>query len=211
MLLAIAAGTTQAQQPASPPLPAQPPSSPVQSAPVAAASASSAVPGTAPANDAKQAKPPSSRDRQRAVKLYLAASKLFDKAQFEEALKRYRQASSLDPSNSDYSLAVQVALSHTVTALIQTAAKDRTRGDDASARAALAHALQLDPKNPQVAEHLYELGDDSVRNLTKPLYEQSTNNVVAAEETRAHYGRTYLSPAHRPAPDDSAGFQGLRS
>ena len=40
------------------------------------------------------------------------------------------QAAELDPANTDYALAADVARSHAVTALIQAAAKDRMRGDD---------------------------------------------------------------------------------
>jgi tetratricopeptide (TPR) repeat protein len=63
-------------------------------------------------------------DRRRAVKLYLASSKLFEKGEFEEAMQGYEQAARLDPGNADYPLAASVARSHAVTALIQAAAKD---------------------------------------------------------------------------------------
>ena len=84
-------------------------------------------------------------DRRKAAKLYLAASKLFVGEQFEEAMHGYEQAAALDPGNADYPLAASVARSHAVTALIQAAAKDRLRGDAGAARAALAHALELEP------------------------------------------------------------------
>ncbi len=111
-------------------------------------------------------------DRRKAAKLYLAATKLFEKEQFEEALHRYERAAALDPGNTDYPLAAGVARSHLVTSLIQSAARDRLHGDGAAARAALAQALQLDPKNPQVGQHLNDLGDDALSGLAKPLYEQ---------------------------------------
>ena len=47
--------------------------------------------------------------------------------------------------NQNYRLAADVAKSHAVTALLQTAAQARTRGDLEGARAALRHAFQLDP------------------------------------------------------------------
>jgi tetratricopeptide (TPR) repeat protein len=90
---------------------------------------------------------PSSGDRRRAVKLYFESSKLFQKEQFEEAMQGFERAAALDPSNADYRLSAGLARSHAVTALIQAAAKDRIRGDAAAARSALAHALELDPKN----------------------------------------------------------------
>lgn len=90
-------------------------------------------------------------------------------------MQGFELAAKLDPDNRDYPLAAVVARNHAITALIQAAAKSRNLGDAAAARAALAHALSLDPKNPQVAEHLNELGDDLVRGETAPLYAQSAD------------------------------------
>lgn len=130
---------------------------------------------------AKAAPHISTKDRRRAARLYLEATKLFDSELFEEAMHGYEQVVELDPTNPDYSLAVEVARSHAVTALIQKAAKDRIRGDAASARAALAHALELDPKNALVNQHLYELSDDALTGQTTPLYRKGAN--IAGEET----------------------------
>src|SRR5882762_7726343 len=85
------------------------------------------------------AKSPTNGERRRAAKLYLEASRLYENQHFEPALDKYREAARLDPTNSDYPLAAEVARSHAVTALLQTAAQSRTRGDRASARAALEH------------------------------------------------------------------------
>lgn len=156
LLLALATSTGAAQATA-----------PAQSAP-----APNAAPAAVPAQDAAQAKPVRNSDRRRAAKLFLAASKLFEREEFEEALQRYERAAALDPGNPDYPLAASVARSHLVTVLIQAAAKDRLHGDSAAARAALAQARELDPKNPQVIEHLNELGDDALLGQARPLYEQ---------------------------------------
>jgi type II secretory pathway component GspD/PulD (secretin) len=109
----------------------------------------------------KPAKPPTGNERRRAAKLYLEAAKLFERGQFEEALKDDQQAAALDPTNPNYLLSAEVARGHAVTALIQRAAKDRMAGDDAGARAALTHAMDLDPHNPDVNQHLSELGYDN--------------------------------------------------
>jgi Flp pilus assembly secretin CpaC len=167
MLLLVAFSRTLAQQPA-----------PAQSAPAPAPAKDASAPAAAPAakttdhGDAKQVPLPRNSDRRRAAKLYLAASKLFVGEQFEEAMRGYQQAAKLDPENVDYPLAASVARSHAVTAQIQAAAKDRMRGDAASARAALAHGLELDPENVEVSKHLNELGDDALLGQSRPLYEQ---------------------------------------
>lgn len=94
----------------------------------------------------------------------------------------FEEAAKLDPTNSAYPLAALVARNHAVTALVQAAAKDRSFGDAASARAALAHALALDPQNAQVAEHVNELSDDVVRSQTPPLYAQAAEAAGEAPE-----------------------------
>ncbi len=165
-LLAQAPGQSQAT-----------PASPMQSPPRATAPPATPPQSAKQAQDSKQAKPTRNSDRRRAAKLYLVSSKLFEKEQFEEAMRGYEQAAKLDPTNADYPLAVNVARSHAVTALIQAAAKDRLRGDPAASRAALAQALELDPENPQVKEHLNLLGDDALLGQSRPLYEQSSTTL----------------------------------
>jgi general secretion pathway protein D len=125
------------------------------------------------------AAPPRESDRRHAAKLYLAASKLFMDARFEEAMEEYDRAAKLDPTNPNYGLAANVARSHAVTALIQTAAKDRLRGDVAGTRDALARALKLDPKSIEATQHLYELSDDAVRGQIRPLYEHTSDAMGA--------------------------------
>jgi general secretion pathway protein D len=134
-------------------------------------------PATAPVKDAKL---PRTSDRRKAVKLYLAASKLFVDEKFEEAIRGYQQAATLDPTNANYPLAADVARSHAVTALLQAAAKARLRGEASAARAALARALELDPNNMQVIEHLHELGDDALVGQPTPLYEQAASTIGEA-------------------------------
>lgn len=101
------------------------------------------------------------RDRRRAVKLYLSAAKLYQDGKFEQAWRQDVEAAKLDPENRDYALAAQVAQSHAVTDLLQQAARAREHGDAAAAHADIQHAAQIDPQNPDVAEHIRELADDA--------------------------------------------------
>jgi general secretion pathway protein D len=123
------------------------------------------TPGTAPGGNAAQgpgqppsemreARQPTESERRRAAKLYLSAAKDYQKGEFEAALRQDEQAASLDPTNGDYRMAADIARSHAVTSLVQAAARDRVAGDEAGSHAALAHALEIDPHNSQVAEHL---------------------------------------------------------
>lgn len=161
---AIAATSVDAQAPALP-SPALPDSAQQPSAPQANSSSSKQ-----PAAKEKPQRQPSKGDRRRAAKLFLESSKLFEKEQFDPAMHGFEKAAALDPSNKDYALAAEVARAHLVTALIQEAAKARIRSDKAAALAALSKALALDPQNPQVIQHLDELGEQAALAIGKPLY-----------------------------------------
>lgn len=148
--------------------------------PAAASAQSAPVPNLPPSASAAPSKPAahvSNADRRRAAKLFLASSKLFADGHLEDALAGFQQAAALNPANTDYKLAAEVARSHAVTALIQAAAKDRIRGDEPAARAALNHALQLDPTNAEVTQHLFELGDLNQLAPEQPLVGQSNQSL----------------------------------
>jgi hypothetical protein len=142
--------------------------------------AAAKAPEVSPTKDGSPAAQPSRENKRRAVKLFLDASKLFKKDQFEAAMRGYEQASTLDPSNTNYSLAADVARSHAVTALIQAAAKDRMRQDLLAERADLTHALEIDPRNIQVTEHLHELGADALEDQSTLPNEKAANSVAEA-------------------------------
>lgn len=126
--------------------------------------------------------------RRHAARLYLEASKRYVGGRFERALTLYQQAAKLDPDNADYPAAAEVARSHAVAALIQASAKDRAAGNAAGADAALERARRLDPSNPEVAEHLYQLADDAVREQPAQLYDQSGSAIGNVEPLRPELG-----------------------
>lgn len=109
-------------------------------------------------------------ERRRAAREYLKASKLFLAGNFEESRLGFEKAAALDPANSNYSQAAEVARNHEVAALLQASARDRMEHDQGSARAALLRAYDLDPKNFEVSEHLDELGADMARAEQPTLY-----------------------------------------
>ena len=140
------------------------------------------VKGSTSTADAQTSSKPTGSDRRRAAKEFLAASKLFQLEKFEDAMEGYQQAARLDPSNTNYRLAAELARSHAVTELIQVAAKERLRGDTAAARSALTQALELEPRNIQVTEHLHELGEDVLPERSQPLYDQGAGTLGEAVE-----------------------------
>ena len=120
------------------------------------------------------------KERRQATKLYLQATKLFQKQQYEAAMKDYNEAARLDPENPNFAAATEVVRSHAVTELIQTATKARMKGDITAERAALQRAAELDPRNIQVAEHLREMADETVASQTKSLYAKDTESLAPA-------------------------------
>lgn len=167
----------QATQPTAAPQAAPVPQSPAAGNTPAPAPAPQTQPANAPqpneppqAQDGKSNHEPTTAERRRAAKLFLEATKLFEKEQFEAAMKDYKEAAELDPTNRNYVLASDVARGHAVVMLMQDAARARTNADAATARIALEHAHALDPGNEDVAQRLSQLGDDATRDMVKPLY-----------------------------------------
>ncbi|HEV2474333.1 MAG TPA: tetratricopeptide repeat protein, partial [Chthonomonadales bacterium] len=130
------------------------------------------------AKDKTPARKVTGSDRRRATKLYLRATKLFEKQKYDEAMQDYEEAAELDPGNVNYSAATEVARSHKVTELIQTAAKARIRGDRTAEQAALQKAAALDPHNIEVAVHLDQMADDVAAAQTKAPYEQGADSLA---------------------------------
>jgi hypothetical protein len=134
-----------------------------------------------PSGQMKDARQPTGSERRRASKLYMDGARLYEQGKFEEALRDYQKAAGLDPSNQNYSMAVEIARSHTVAALIQAAAKARIESDLQGAQAALTHAFQIDPHDPQLAHHLDELGQDPLSNDIQTQRERATSDLGEME------------------------------
>jgi type II secretory pathway component GspD/PulD (secretin) len=137
------------------------------------------------AGNSNATNPTSNSDRRRANHLYLEASKLYVDSRFEEALKLYEQAAEIDPGNADYRAAMDVARNHLVTSLVQAAARARFTGNETEALANLRQAYALDPQNPAVTQHLYELSNDAARGLPEPLYQRPSSSVAEDVALRA--------------------------
>src|SRR6202012_4044584 len=94
-----------------------------------------------------------------AQKFYVQGVRAMEKGDVDAAEKAFAKASKADPSNHDYELDLQIARQHSVSKLIQDADKDRRLGQNEAARAKLAQALALDPKNQEVAQHIDDLAN----------------------------------------------------
>jgi general secretion pathway protein D len=100
---------------------------------------------------------PSARQRKTAEKAYAQGVRAMEKGDADAAEKAFAKAVKADPSNRQYSADLQIAQQNRVTKLVQDADKARIMGQPEVARAKLATALTLDPKNPEVSQHIYDL------------------------------------------------------
>jgi general secretion pathway protein D len=122
---------------------------------------------------------PSARQRKTAEKAYAQGVRAMQKGDVDAAERDFARAVNADPSNRDYVLDLQIATQNRVTKLMQEADKARVIGQPDVARSKLAEALALDPKNPGVSQHIYDLAnlsstaspDDSLHATFAPAIE----------------------------------------
>ncbi len=148
---------------------------PVSSAPKAAVSAAENS-GPAPA-------PAKKRD---AEKFYLQGLRAINKGDAEAAEKAFARAAQADPANREYRADYEIARAHGITDLIQSADKARILGHFDVARAKLAQALALDPKNPEVDQHIDDLANLAI---TAPPPDDATATIAPPIELAPLPGR----------------------
>jgi general secretion pathway protein D len=117
-----------------------------------------AGPPTTPAPSGEALKP-SVRGTRTAEKFYVQGVRATEKGDVEAAEKAFAKAVKADPTNQQYAFDLQIAHQHGITKLIQDADKARILGQTDVARAKLAEALTLDPKNPIVTQHIRDLAN----------------------------------------------------
>lgn len=100
---------------------------------------------------------PSHHDRREAAKAYMAGAHAIEQHNTRAAYEAFSKAATLDPTNTDYKNATAVAKAHFVTDLIQQAEKARILNQQDVVHARLAEALELDPTNPIVAQHIADV------------------------------------------------------
>ncbi|MGA9717737.1 MAG: hypothetical protein WBQ79_05610 [Acidobacteriaceae bacterium] len=100
---------------------------------------------------------PTHHDKREAAKAYLAGAHAIEDRNTRAAYDAFSRAAALDPTNTDYKNAAVVAKAHFVTDLIQQAEKARILDKSDIVHARLAEALELDPGNPMVAQHIEDV------------------------------------------------------
>lgn len=173
LALAITAGFAQAQSPAQNPAQTAPASTQDQAGKpqIPATAPPTATPdGTKPeakkkavSSDTVDTGKPLQADKlhaqRKAAKLYLAGVRLMEKQRPEQAWKLLKQAAELDPGNSTYAKAAELARQTAVTQLVQQSSREHNGGASQDSTKLLQEAQSLDANNPIVLEHINELAD----------------------------------------------------
>ena len=104
---------------------------------------------------AREAMPPrpSRHDIQVASDAYLTGARMLDRKDLVGAEVQFAKAFKLNPSNSEYSLALSLTREHRLTDLVQQSGKARLLGQSTKADSLLAEARRLDPQNSIVTQH----------------------------------------------------------
>ncbi|HEY6449022.1 MAG TPA: hypothetical protein VIY53_21385 [Acidobacteriaceae bacterium] len=164
MAMAAATPGQQATAPGQAPSAARSAPAGVQSAP----SAGPPVPADATAGEmsstggAVAAKTRVSRqDRDKAQRAFLEGAKEMKQNKPRAAMAAFERAVNLDPQDPRYAASLDVAKQHLVRTLIDQADKDKIMGHFSDAHAAIAEAAEVDPSNPLVEQHAYELARDA--------------------------------------------------
>ena len=97
--------------------------------------------------------------QRKAAKLYLEGVQLLEKQRPEAAWALLKQAVELEPGNSTYIKAAELARQSTVTQLVQESSRMRDSGATQDASQLLQRAQAIDATNPLVLEHLDQLAD----------------------------------------------------
>jgi general secretion pathway protein D len=118
---------------------------------------------------------PSAKQKRKAEQFYLEGVRAMDKGDVNTAEKDFARAAQADPTNHEYEVDREIARQHGITALIQSADKERILGHPEIARQKLAQAMALDPKNPEVAQHIDDLANLA---LTAPPENDATASIA---------------------------------
>jgi hypothetical protein len=157
-----------------------------------------------------------------AEKYYAQGVRATEKGDVEAAEIAFDKASKADPFNQQYAMDAQIAHQHGITKLVQDADKARLTGHPEVARAKLAQALALDPKNPEVSQHIDDLAnlaaagppDDSVTATYAPaieLHPKPGKQSFHLKSTEQEVLRQVLTAyAIGMVADDSLGRQTIR-
>jgi general secretion pathway protein D len=106
---------------------------------------------------AAQRKPVPLKNMREAERAYISGAKALDQRDPRLALQYFDHALELDPENTRYLSAREIAREHVVTLLVQEAEQAKISGNLDRVLDKLSEARAMDPSNPIVAQHRMEL------------------------------------------------------
>ncbi len=165
----------------------------------------------------------SKREKEQAQKLFVAGAKDIEHNDIRAAMDAFTRAAELDPEQTKYAMADQIARQHLVADLIQRSDKDKVLGHFADARAKIAEAYSVDPASPVVAQHMQELASSVVAG--EPAIRETEDALAPPIQLEPKPGKhsfhlrgaerniiSQVLPAYgiQPTVDDSVGAQNIR-
>ncbi len=99
--------------------------------------------------------------RNRAQRVFLKGAKELEQRNPRAAMQDFGEAAALNPGERQYAISEEIAREHLVMALLQKSEKERILGHLDASRAAIQQAERVDPSNPMVREHAYELANST--------------------------------------------------
>jgi Flp pilus assembly secretin CpaC len=121
---------------------------------------------------------PSSRAKASAEKAYLEGVRAMNRGDARTAERDFDRARRKDPSSPEYSMDWRIAHAYKITGLIREADRARIQGREDVAKARLKQALALDPKNPEVSQHLVDVRGGSDGMLRPSLFDERTASLA---------------------------------
>jgi Flp pilus assembly secretin CpaC len=103
---------------------------------------------------------PSPKQAMKARELFGKGTHALQNRKSARAAKLFSEAHRLDPGNGVYLAAYEIARQQRIGGMLQLASDDQENGRSASAKQHLLSALQVDPDNPYVQEHLQSLNTE---------------------------------------------------
>ncbi len=137
----------------------------------------------APATPPEKQKPETSRHAREADDAYIAGARSMEHDDVVTAEKHFARALQLDPSHTEYAVAIAIARQHHVVQLVHQASEARLKGDAVTATRLIAEAQKIDPKSNLVTQHLSDIatlaGTGAARNAALQGHPAITDDTTA--------------------------------
>lgn len=133
---------------------------------------------------------PSAKQSAKARELFRKGTAALEARKSAKAIKLFSEAHKLEPANSAYLAAYEIARQQQIGGMLQAARKSQESGNSKSAKENLLNALSVDPENPYVRQHLqaFDVEKQHAVVQSRPMPQFSTGLVdLAPTSVRATF------------------------